>query len=357
MSVMPERIFSHYAYFSSASEPVVEHARELVEFVGPYMPQGDGPVVEIGSNDGYLLTHHLRAGRRVLGVDPATNVAAVARASGVSTLEAFFSRRVATLIRRDRGPARVVHANNVLAHVPDIADVLAGVRILLAGGDGVLVAETPSLHELVTHCQFDTIYHEHVFYYSFSALERLLESAGLRPIHAELVDFHGGSLRVVATAGRQHPDATVAATRRAEQRAGVGSLRHYAGLATRVGQYCDNVRRTLDEVVASGGVVAGFGAAAKGTMLVAATRIPLSFVCDTTRFKQGRHLPGTGIPIVPPEQLVERMPDYCVVLAWNYATAIVRRNSEYARRGGVFLVPGAAGLEPLEAGAVIRSAG
>jgi hypothetical protein len=346
--VDPRRLFDEYAYFSSASKPLVDHGGRLRDFVWSTLdPPVGGLIVELGSNDGYLLRPYAAEGLRVLGIDPAANVAAQARASGVPTLGAYFGSTVADQVRRQHGPSHVVHANNVLAHTPDIADVLRGVRILLDGGDGAFVVETPSLLDIVSRGLVDTIYHEHIYYYSFTAFQRLLDAAGMTAVHVEGTDAHGGSLRIVARAGRATVDDSVPQWLSREREAGVGRPDFYEDFALSAARLIDDVRAGVAAIVGAGHRVAGFGAAAKATMMVAATDVRFSYICDSTPYKQGRALPGTTIPIVAPERLLTDPTDCCVILAWNYADAIVAANQEYLRRGGTFLTIVDSRLQPV----------
>lgn len=335
--VPPQRLFEEYAYFSSASAPLVDNGRRLRGFVrATVRPPAAGLVVEIGSNDGYLLRDYAADGHPVLGIDPARNVALAARAAGVPTLTEYFTTDLAGRIRAGHGPAAVVHANNVLAHVPDITDVLGGLRTLVDGG-GAVVIETPSIVDIVRRGLFDTVYHEHVYYYSFTALSRLLAAAGLTAVDVHPTDAHGGSMRVVARCGAAPVAASVPRTLAAEQAAGVADPDFYAGFAARVNGFLTELRDDLAGLAADGHRLAGFGAAAKAAIMVSATDAPLAYVCDSTPYKQDRMLPGTGIPIVAPQRLTTDPPDHCVILAWNYADRIIADNRDYLARGGTFV--------------------
>ncbi|MFC4015593.1 class I SAM-dependent methyltransferase [Nonomuraea purpurea] len=339
-SVPPEQLFTEYAYFSSASQPVLTHGTELRRFVEKELrPTREGLIVEIGSNDGYLLKEYASEGHRVLGIDPARNVAEFARAQGVPTLEAFFTSRLAGRIRRDHGEISVVHANNVLAHIPAVADVLSGVRTLLDGSDGAVVIEVPYVKDLVLRGLFDTIYHEHLFYYSLTALNRLIEAAGLVTVHVEHVRFHGGSLRVVARAGTPRVHRSVPEMLAAEDAAGMRAPAFYQQFGRRMTRFLTTIRQELRSIAEGSRRLAGYGAPAKASIMTGAAGIPLRYICDSTPYKQGKVLPGTRIPIVPPGHLLADQPDYCVLFAWNYADTIIAANQDYLRRGGVFIKP------------------
>lgn len=352
--VSPELLFAEYAYFSSASRPVVEHGDELRRFTRRRcrVPAG-GLVIDIGSNDGYLLRGYARDGHRLLGVDPAGNVTAQAAAQGIETLTAYFSSATAELIRRDRGAADVIHANNVLAHVPDVLDFLRGCRILLQR-EGHLVIEVPYVVDLVAKGHFDTIYHEHVFYFSFTSLTRLLESAGLCPVYVERIGFHGGSLRVVARAGAAPVDPSVPRLLGLEEAERVGEAGFYRVFAGEVHRFLQATREEIEPLAASGRRLAGYGAPAKAAIMMAAAELPLAFICDSTPYKQNKLLPGTGIPIAGPERFESDPTDYCIIFAWNYADSIIAANRAYLQRGGTFIKPADWKLEYITAASSSR---
>ncbi|PJM98534.1 methyltransferase [Streptomyces sp. CB01201] len=339
-SLSPEQLFVEYAYFSSAAAPVLEHGRRLRAFVEQELaPERGGLVVEIGSNDGYLLRSYAADGYQVLGVDPAKNVTAQARANGVRTLDAFFTRELAAEMRRSYGPASLIHANNVIAHTPDVINVLSGLQLMLADGGGAAVIEVPYLRDLVERGLFDTIYHEHVFYYSFTALHRLLKAAGLTAVHVEQNAFHGGSLRVVARADPHAISPSVDQLLREEAVVGITDVSFYADFARKVEDFLAASRKELHAIAAAGHSLAGIGAPAKAAVMMSATDAPLKYISDSTPYKQGKCLPGTSVPVVAPDRLSTAPPDYCVIFPWNYADAIIEANDEYLRGGGVFIKP------------------
>ncbi|MEU2954615.1 class I SAM-dependent methyltransferase [Streptomyces xanthochromogenes] len=339
-SLSPEELFVEYAYFSSAAAPVLEHGRRLRAFVGQELaPESGGLVVEIGSNDGYLLRSYAADGYQVLGVDPARNVTPQARANGVRTLDAFFSRELAAEMRRSYGPACLIHANNVIAHTPDVVDVLSGLQLMLVDGGGAAVIEVPYLKHLVERGLFDTIYHEHVFYYSFTALYRLLKAAGLTAVHVTQTAFHGGSLRIVARAHPQAVSPSVEQLLREEAEACMTDISYYADFAAKVEDFLAATRKELHALAAAGYSLAGIGAPAKAAIMMSATDAPLKYISDTTPYKQGKCLPGTSVPVVAPDLLSTSPPDYCVIFPWNYADAIIEANGDYLRGGGSFIKP------------------
>lgn len=334
-AVPPSDLFPEYAYFSSASEPVVRHATTLFDFVGQNArPKPGGLVLEIGSNDGYLLNVYRRRGHRVLGVDPARNVAAHASAGGVPTLTEFFSASLAATVRKTHGPAAVIHASNVLAHVPDIADVAAGIRHLL-DDSGVLVVETPSIVELIRRGLYDTIYHEHLYCYSLTGLRRILADAELETVSVETVPAHGGTLRLVARRAGT-PDESVDRYLASERRSGVGDGTLYSGFSRRIADFRQLLEQELTQM-SDRGRLAGLGAAAKTSIVLNSIEANLDYVCDSTPYKQGTFVPGTTVPVVSPERLHLEPPAHCILFPWNHADAIIAANAAYLRAGGVFV--------------------
>jgi SAM-dependent methyltransferase len=342
-TVAPELLFREYAYFSSISDEFVEHARAIAE--RQISGRGLGPgslVVELASNDGYLLRHYARAGVPVLGIDPARNVAEVAAANGVPTLAEFFTRDLADELASSGRTADVVHANNVIAHVPDLNGFVAGIARILKPA-GVAVIETPYLRDLVERLEFDTIYHEHVFYHSLTGLSGVFERNGLVVVDVERIPVHGGSLRVYATrSGAERPGEAVRSLLAEEEAAGLCSPAYYATFASRVEALGRELRTMLAGLVARGHTVAAYGAAAKGAVLLNAFDIGpelVSFVVDRSPHKQGHLMPGVHIPILATDQLLARKPQECLLLAWNFAGEILAQQAEYRRLGGRFIIP------------------
>jgi SAM-dependent methyltransferase len=337
----PGEIFSDYPYLSSFSDTMIEHARELADTViREYSLDGVAPVVEVGSNDGYLLQHFARAGVPTLGIDPAEAACELAAERGIETRREFFGEAVADGLAREGFSPRVIVANNVMAHVPDPNDVVAGVRRLLAP-DGVFVIETPYIRDLIERLEFDTIYHEHLFYYSLTSLSALLGRHGLGNIDVARVPIHGGSLRVFARAGSGRSPA--AARLLAEEADwGVSDPETYCGFSRRVDERLRALRELLVARRREGRRLAAYGAAAKGVMLLNALDVGtelLDFVVDRNPKKQGRRLPGSGLEIRPPEDLLTEMPDDVLLLAWNVGDEVIDQQAEYRRRGGTFIVP------------------
>ena len=344
LSVPPEHLFREYAYFSSFSDALVGHAGRLVARLVPERALGAGSlVVEIASNDGYLLQHYVKAGVPVLGVEPASNIAKVARERGIETIDEFFGRALAARLRAEGRVANVIHANNVLAHVPDLTGVVAGFRELLAP-DGLVVVEVPYVRDMIEHCEFDTIYHEHLCYFSLTAINRMFAAEGLTVVEVERLPIHGGSLRVGAapSEGRPVVGPSVVALLEAERAWGVGDEATYAAFAGDVARLRADLIALIDRLRSEGRSIAAYGAAAKGATLlnyagIGADRI--DFVADRNTYKQGRYMPGARIPIVAPSALIDRAPDYTVLLTWNFADEIFAQQAEYRHRGGRFIVP------------------
>jgi SAM-dependent methyltransferase len=341
--VPPEKLFvDNYLYFSSFSDHLLAHSREhalgLVEARGL---GSDSLVVEVASNDGYLLKNFAEAGVPVLGIDPAPTQAAAAEANGVPTLQDFFGDELARRLVAERGPADVIVANNVMAHVPDLNGFVAGYRTLLKD-DGVVTVENPYVRDLIDHCEFDTIYHEHHCYFSCSAVDALMARNGLFLNHVEhFPNLHGGTLRW-HIGRREDRSETVLGYLRAEQESGLVDVGYYKDFATRVHAIRDGLVTLLRRLKDQGKTVAAYGAAAKGATLVNFAGIGtdlVDFVVDRNVHKQGLLMPGVRIPIVGPEALLDRRPDYTLLLAWNFKDEILRQQDEYRRRGGRFIVP------------------
>jgi len=343
VSIPPEELFTDYPYFSSYADAVTSNAETLVHRVMDRRQLGaDSLVMEVASNDGYLLKHYAQAGVAVLGIDPAKNVAAVAEESGVPTLTAFFGCDVAEQLRREGRRADVLHANNVLAHVPDVNGVIGGMSRVLAD-DGVAIVETPYVRDLVDKLEFDTIYHEHLFYYSLTSFASLLDRHGLEIVDVERIPIHGGTLRVYAARPQAVAVAPSVERLLAEERElGMSEVGYFEGFAARVTGLCRKLVALLDRLAEDGCRVAAYGAAAKGTVLLNAAGIDarsIEFVADKNPHKQGYYMPGVHVPVVAPEEITERMPDYLLLLAWNFADEVMRQQSEYAAGGGRFIVP------------------
>jgi SAM-dependent methyltransferase len=342
-TVSPDILFRDYTYFSSVSDAFVEHSRVIAErLIAERGLAADSLVVELASNDGYLLQHYAAAGVPVLGIDPARNIAEVASARGVPTLAEFFTGELAEELATTGRTADVVHANNVIAHVPDLNGFVAGIARILKPA-GLAVVETPYLRVLVDRLEFDTIYHEHVYYHSLTALSRVFQRNGLEVVDVERLPIHGGSLRVFAMrpdAGK--PTEAVRALLAEESAVGLCTPEYYATFAGGVDRLGRELRSMLTDLRSQGHAIAAYGAAAKGAVLLNAFKIGpelISFVADRSPHKQGHVMPGVHIPIVAPSELVARKPEECLLLAWNFADEILAQQDEYRRLGGKFIVP------------------
>jgi len=342
-SVDPRAMFDEYLYFSSYSDSMLTSMRHLAAATVERFHLGtDDLVMEIASNDGYLLGHYRDLGVRVLGIEPASNVAEVAQEAGIETRVDYFTAELASELRASGCRPRVIHANNVLAHVPDIHDLVEGISLLL-DDEGAAIIETPYLLDLLDRGLFETIYHEHVFYYSLEALQRLFSAHDLTILDCEHLEVHGGSLRVTVCKG----DA-VRPTARAGRASGVEALRGlrsagaYSAFVAEVSAARSEVVRQFGRIKACGSSLVGYGAAAKATVLLNFARIDantIDYVVDRNPAKQGRLIPGTGIEVAAVERLREEPPDVVAVLVWNLADEVRSQLRWYAAAGGELIVP------------------
>ena len=342
--VPPEDIFSDYAYFSSYSDSWVEHARRFTEMARARFGLDSGShVIEVASNDGYLLKHFVAAGVPVLGIEPAANVAEVARRIGVPTEARFFGQDTAADLVARGLQADLIIGNNVLAHVPDINDFVGGLATAIKA-DGVVSVEFPHLLRLIQGVQFDTVYHEHFYYLSLLAVETVFAAHGLRVFDVEELSTHGGSLRVLAcrAASGAHPTGPgLAKVRADEQAAGLDQVAVYAAFQQRVMPIRDGLRAFLDEAAARGRSVVAYGAAAKGNTLlnfcgVGTERI--AFVVDRSPAKQGHYLPGSHLPVRAPEAIAQARPDYVLILPWNIRDEVMATMAHVREWGGRFAI-------------------
>jgi SAM-dependent methyltransferase len=342
--VAPESIFTEYAYFSSYSDSWVSHARRYTERMIDRLGLGpDSMVVELASNDGYLLQHFVDHGVPVLGIEPARNVAAAAVERGVPTLTRFFGEELAGSLAGDGGQADLIVANNVLAQVPDLNDFAAGIKRLLKPG-GVVTVEFPHLVRLLEGNQFDTIYHEHFSYFSFGTARRIFSRHGITLFDVEELPTHGGSLRIHGRHAEERPAPTGRAEGLAarEAAAGMETLAPYLGFGARVERTKRKLLEFLVQAKDSGASIAGYGAPGKGNTLLNYCGIRtdfLDYTVDRNPYKHGRFTPGTHIPIHSPERLAETRPDYILILPWNLKDEIIAQLGYTREWGARFVVP------------------
>jgi SAM-dependent methyltransferase len=341
-TVPPAELFCNdYPYFSSVSDALQTHTvanvREIIERrkLGP-----DNLVVELASNDGYLLKHYRQAGIKVLGIDPAEPPANAAKAIGVETIIDFFTVDLARQLAAKGLRADVLHANNVLAHVADTNGFVTGIAALLKP-TGMAVLEFPYVRDLIDHCEFDTIYHQHLCYFSVTAVDKLFRRHGLYVNDIRRLPIHGGSLRLYVEPV-ERVQASVRELLREEEQLGLTRVDYYRTFGARIAAVRERLMSMLGEIQRSGKKIAGYGAPAKGCTLVNYFGIDTSLVpylVDKNAFKQGRYMPGTRQPIHAPEKLMADRPDYVLILPWNFSEEILAQQAQFRAAGGKFVIP------------------
>jgi 2-polyprenyl-3-methyl-5-hydroxy-6-metoxy-1,4-benzoquinol methylase len=343
--VTPDHIFSEYAYFSSYSDSWLDHCRRYTEeMLDRFSLNRESLVVELASNDGYLLQYFVKQGIPVLGIEPAANVAKVAEEKGVATLVRFFGQQLAAELVHDKTQADLLVGNNVLAQVPDLCDFVAGMKILLKP-QGVFTLEFPHLLKLMEENQFDTIYHEHFSYFSFLTTKQIFNAYGLVLFDVEELPTHGGSLRVF---GRHAEDISKPVSARAiellarEETARLKQLETYQSFAEKVKRTKRQLLRCLIQAKEERKSIVGYGAPGKGNTLLNYCGVGkdlIDYTVDRNPYKQGRFTPGTHVPIYHPDKIRETRPDYLLILPWNLKTEIMQQMSFVREWGGKFIIP------------------
>ncbi len=343
-TVPPEKLFREYFYLSSFSETLLRHSEENAhEIIKSRNLDSNSLVIEIASNDGYLLQYYKCAGVPVLGIEPARNIAKTAEERGIPTVCEFFDAELAKKLIAEGRRADVVHANNVLAHVPDLNGFVNGVQLVL-NDTGVAVVEVPYVKDMIDRQEFDTIYHEHLCYFSLTALDHLFRRHNLLIENVKRLDIHGGTLRIYARKqninGNEIPAAIEGML--ADEAAWVRSADFYRGFGEKVERLRGELVTMLSELKAEGKRIAVYGASAKGSTLMNYFGLGspmLDFVVDRSTVKQGHFTPGTHLPIYSPAVLLKEKPDYVLLLTWNFADEILQQQAEYRKQGGRFIIP------------------
>jgi len=342
--VDPRVLFENYVYVSGTSPVFVKHFTDYAAYViDNYGPTPSSLIFDIGSNDGTLLKAFKNLGFRVLGVDPAKDIAANATTAGIPTLTGFYSPAMAKEIRAEHGTASIITANNVFAHIDDLGSVLDGIRLLI-DDDGVFVFEVSYLVDVFEHTLFDTIYHEHLAYHTVGPLAAFMRAHDMELIDAVRVPSHGGSLRAVAQpkSGSRPISPSVNNLVQVENEMGLNKAETYVDFGTRIGLLGNQLSARLRDLKAKGQSIAAFGAPAKATTLMYHFEIGpdlIDFIVDDSPLKQGLYSPGMHIPVVPSSAIYDKKPDVIVILAWNFAHPIMEKHKQFTESGGTFIVP------------------
>ena len=340
--VDPRTLFSRYSYSTGRSTPMNDHFSNLAQIIAKnFKLYANNLVVDIGSNDGTLLSHFLKLNFKVLGIDPAKNIAELAREKGVETVNALLNIETAKKVVNDFGQAKVILATNVFAHVDNLDEFVEAIDYLLEK-EGVFVIEVPYLLNLLGNTEFDTIYHEHLSYFSIYPLVQLFKKLNMQIVDIKELSVHGGSVRIFVQREGSESSSALNDFLLKEDKFGIKDISTYSDFSDKVANLKKKLQKILWDLKSDNKRIYGYGASAKSTTLLNYCNIDnkiIDCICDTTPFKQGKFAPGTGIPIVPDSRLLEDMPDYSLILAWNYKEHILLKEAEYLKKGGMFIVP------------------
>lgn len=340
--VFPDVIFKDYVYVTGTSKPMKIHFEGLAKDIFQnFKINKNSLVVDIGSNDGTLLQSFLEYDYQVLGVEPASNISKLAKDRGIRTINDFFSEKCATKIYEEYGKADIITATNVFAHIDNLQDILQGINCLLTD-DGIFIIEVPYLLNLLNNSEFDTIYHEHLSYFSIYPLIYLVKKFGLEIVNIEQLSIHGGTIRVFIQKLSGKQSQNVIDMLATERNSGLYSLDIYNKFSRHTISIKERLVKLLDTLKNDGARITGYGAAAKGNILLNYCKIGtniLDYISDTTPFKQGLYTPGMHIPVVSEEIFHKDFPDYVLLLAWNYTNDILKKETKYIQNGGKFIIP------------------